>query len=348
MRIGIYTDLHLCKTTSIMPLHCPGSTYSTRLQMCIDTAKWMYDAFEKEGVDIIVNGGDTLDGLNMSSEEVSALSEFYSYSKGTREIHITGNHEMYSLDSNFFTNKILSNLSFIEFYTTPTKIDDVISVIPYTNPENVTETLCKELANQVLISHIDINGTHLTESCMCDNGVDTDILSQNFGFVMNGHMHSREHIEKNIWNVGSVTPGSFSDNKDYIPSISIYDTETKEFKKINNPHSILFRKFTFKNLSQALKELNAIINGYRYCINVSCPYDIKEEVKDMICNKPDIIASRVTINEIKNNNTVKLEKLNETKETMGIEEQFLNYLRTMESLKFPMDNYKKIVEESTK
>ena len=359
MRIGIYTDLHLCKTTSILPLHCEGSKYSTRLQYCIDTAKWMYDEFEKNNVDIIVNGGDTLDGLNMSAEEVSALSEFYSYSKGIEEIHIAGNHEKYGEESEFYTNKILSNLPFVKLYTEPCKINEYISVIPYTDSKNVTRELCESITNDVLVSHLDIKGCHLRDDFLSEDGVELDYLCDNFNFVMNGHMHGREHIDishcknkkgKAVWNVGSVTSGSFSDNNKYIPSISIFDTETREFTKINNPHSILFRRLNLKNTSQAMKEINSLKDNFRYCVNASCPYDIKNEVKSLILNKTNIIASRITVSEIKLNideETAEVtEELDNVESNKDIREQFLDYLTTLDSLKYPLEKYKEIVKES--
>ena len=136
MKIGIYSDLHISRNSSIMPLHKEDSKYSTRLQMILDTGKWMYEEFEKQGVELIVNCGDTVDSSVLKADEISALQEFYSYSKGVEEYHIVGNHEL--SDKNFYSTSILNQLKFVtivdrikSFY-----IGDVgIAFIPYVKPD---------------------------------------------------------------------------------------------------------------------------------------------------------------------------------------------------------------------
>ena len=360
MKIGIYTDLHLCKTTSILPLHSGDSSYSTRLQMCIDTAKWMYELFWNQGVDIIVNGGDTLDAINVSAEEVSALSEFYAYSRGTREIHIAGNHESYAVNSEFYTNKILDNLPFVELYTSPCKINDTISVLPYMRAEDVTEELLSSIKNKFLISHIDLKGTHLRDDFVAPDGVDLQSLVSNFDFVANGHMHMAEKLDishckgkrgKQIHNIGAVTSGSFSDNNIYRPSVCIYDSESNTIERFYNPYAILFRTINSKTLSAFNKSIKALDDNYRYCIRATVPYDLKDAVKEIISTKENIIASRVTLSEIKNNIQVKVNSNTDTgvteEQNTDIAEKFIGYLKTVDSLKYPIDDYIQVVKEVT-
>ena len=54
MKYLIFTDLHASYNSSIMPLYCEGSKYTTRLQMIIDTLRWIFDTSKKEKVDKII------------------------------------------------------------------------------------------------------------------------------------------------------------------------------------------------------------------------------------------------------------------------------------------------------
>ena len=75
-RILIYSDLHCSYTSSILPLYSKNTNgFTTRLQMIIDTGKWISDIAEKEPVDLIVNGGDTFDSILVKAEELSAVQK---------------------------------------------------------------------------------------------------------------------------------------------------------------------------------------------------------------------------------------------------------------------------------
>ena len=112
--LGIYSDVHTVNKSSIMPYHSTDSKYSVRLQMIIDTFKWMYNVFENEHVDVICNCGDLFDSHIVRAEELNAISDCYRYSKGTREIHIIGNHEIFDNNRNFYSTAMLKNFPFIE------------------------------------------------------------------------------------------------------------------------------------------------------------------------------------------------------------------------------------------
>ena len=58
MKYLIFTDLHLSYNSSILPLSCKNSIYTTRLQMCIDTLKRVFNVAKQENVDKIIFGGD--------------------------------------------------------------------------------------------------------------------------------------------------------------------------------------------------------------------------------------------------------------------------------------------------
>lgn len=346
MKIGIYSDLHISTTSSIMPLYYKDSKYTTRLQMIIDTSKWMYKTFSDNNVELILNGGDTLDSHTLKSPEISALSEFYSNSKGVPEIHIPGNHEVFSNNLDFYSDSILRNLSFIKIYDKPTKVNDIISVIPYMSTDNIMPDMLKSISNKILLSHIDIKGSHLRPEYIMDDGIDAEILAEYFNLTINGHLHTAEKIDtsKNlVYNIGSISSISFSDNNNYIPSICIIDTDTLEIKRFNNPFAILFRKITINTIEDLITKLNKLDSGYRYIIRVSTPYDIRDDVKSIISSKANIITYRVVSNIASNSksiaNNIKIDSID------NIEDEFINYIsNNRDIINYPLDKYIEVIK----
>lgn len=358
MKLGIYSDVHACYTSSIMPNHSNDSKYSVRLQMVIDTFKWMYEQFEKENVDLICNCGDLFDRHTVRAEELNAVSDAYKYSKGTKEIHIVGNHEILDTNRDFYSTALLSNFPFITICDSPMKIDDTISVLPYMRTEDITDALLRGLSNKVLLSHIDIMGSHLRADYIMDTGVNCELLAEYFDMTINGHLHTAEKMDttKNqVWNIGSLTSSSFSDSNEYIPSICIYDTDTKKLKRINCPYAILFRRMTItslKDLLSRLETLNNISHGnqninngkYRYILRVNAPYDIKDKVRDIINNTDNIIASKVTVI-VDDNTVIRTVKTDKIDTVQDVKNEFSKFLDSVETLKYPINLYKNILDD---
>ena len=61
MRILMYSDLHISKTSSILPLSSDNPKYSYRQNMIIETGKYLANLVKQEKPDMIINLGDTFD-----------------------------------------------------------------------------------------------------------------------------------------------------------------------------------------------------------------------------------------------------------------------------------------------
>jgi len=357
LKLGIYSDVHACIASSILSNHSLDSKYSVRLQMIIDTFKWMYDVFEKENVDLICNCGDLFDSHTVRAEELSAISDAYKYSKGVPEIHILGNHEILDVNRNFYSTAMLKNFPFITVYDSPQVINDTISVLPYMKVDEITNELLRSLKNKVLLSHIDIMGSHLRADYIMDFGVNPEYLAEYFNFTINGHLHTAEKLDttqNTIWNIGSVTSLSFADNSNYIPSICIYDTDTNKLIRINNPYSILFRKITAHTVKDLIDKLNKIMSekhgindifdgNYRYVIKVNSTYDMKDKMVDVLKSYNNIIAYKVTISS--SDNTIIKSKPVKIDTVQDVKGEFKKFLNTVESLKYPINLYDNILQE---
>lgn len=348
MLLGIYTDMHCAYTSSIMPLYTDSSKYTTRLDMIIKSGKWMYDLFDYYHVDLIANLGDTFDKNIIKSEELTAISEFYSYSKEVPEIVLVGNHEM--VNGEFNAINILDNYSFITVYDSPCKLNDEISVIPYMKIEDITYDLLSELNNKILLSHIDIKGSSIRTGYDLEFGVDPEYLSMNFETTLNGHIHKHSVVntsDNKVINVGSMTSMSFSDSNSYIPGVMIYDTETRKFEFFENPWAVLFRKYYIKDMKHLVDIIGRNINKkYKYIIGVEVPYEIRDDARTYLSNNENIIASRVTTYIKEGTSIVTESNQNRISLYSNINGEFLSFIKDNQNLlKYPYDKYEDIISK---
>lgn len=327
MRIGIYSDLHVSRTSSILPLHTNDGKYTARLQMILNTGKWMYEQFSRNSVDLIVNCGDTLDSSTVKAEELTAISEFYSYSRGIPEIHLLGNHELQDNGHQFYSSAILNNIKNIKVISEPTvDTENNLVFVPYNKPDEVLSREISNMSGDIMFSHIDLKGSTLRGSYVLDTGFNPDVISKNVNMVINGHLHTAEKLNttKPVWNIGSVSSVSFSDNSKYIPSICILDTESHKITRLENPHAILFRKITIKSVSDITRYLSS--NVYKLALSVTAPYNIVDAVKDIISKEENVIASRV----ISDTSRI-IDKVRETRQDIelssNIEQEFIKFLK---------------------
>lgn len=323
--------------------------------MIISTYKWMYDIFESNDVDVIFNGGDTADSNVLRSEEITAISEAYANSRGIREITILGNHEILDVNRKFSSIAMLENYQFVDLYTEPTanislpvSTDIRVSVLPYMKYEDVTAELLDSLSADILLSHIDIKGSHLRQDYIADTGVDPELLAEYFGTVINGHIHTYERISttKNaVINIGNCTSISFGDSNEYYPGVSILDTNTGKISKFNNPHAILFRRFTVHSMSELINRIDKYNNGYRYVLRVSAPYDIADDIRKYLDTKDYILTYRV-IGDV-SKMTARPAMFDSGKIT-GIDNmslEFKKYIKSGDiSLSYPVENYVKFID----
>lgn len=352
MKVGIYTDLHCAYTSSILPLACPTSSkYTTRLQMIIDTGKWLNELFTNNKVDMIVNGGDTCDSNILKSTEITALADFFKqFTSDIPHYVITGNHEILDEDSEFHATAILDGIGTITVINKPTKINDCVSVLPYMNSNNIDNNLLKSLSNNLLVSHIDIMGSALRAEYIMDTGVNPEMLAEYFDFVANGHLHTAEHVhtsKNNVWNIGSTSSVSFVDNNEYIPSAIIYDTDTKTFKRYENPYTILFRKLSADSVSDVINQINNLSDDHKYVVRITCPYDCREEIRQYLDGQSKVITYRVVSNNHGksinlSNNSLLIKNLDRRSDMKTEFIKFLN--KNSDSMKYPMKEYMKVLE----
>ena len=346
-KILIYSDLHCSYTSSILPLFSANSEgnekFTVRLNMIINTGKWLSALAEENKVDLIINGGDTFDSIVVKAEELVGISEFFKAFNKLKCKHyvLVGNHE--KVNESFNGSEIFSGFPNVEVIDKPKKITDEISLLPYMSEKEITNKVLKDLSNKVLVSHIDIQGSCLRDKYILESGVNPEFLGAYFEFVANGHLHTAEKLnttQGQIWNIGGVSSISFVDNQEYIPSCVIYDTNTNSFVRYKNPYAILFRKLSVDSVKDLLKERKKLTD-YKYVLSIKYSnYEQKVELQSIL-DKTDNVLSYKLVNEVIDARSSKPDESIDLS-ALDIKSKFEEFLDTSE-LKYDKKEYLKIL-----
>lgn len=287
----MYTDAHVAQNSSL--LRASEGQMGPRLEMQVESFRWMYDTFGKD-VDCIVDIGDLTDNTYLNSEEITALSHALSLSKGVPEYHVLGNHERKTESSTFHSLSMLNLLPNMQVIDKPSKMDinPDIAFLPYShNPDLST---IRELSTKVLFSHVTILGSMLTSVFRATHGLPSDFLDDCFDLVVNGHIHSSQWVSKKVLNLGVMTGVSFGDSyKLHYPSIAILDTDTMKLNIIENPHAVRFKKIQCDTIPGLLTQLNGLPQG-NYALQVKVPYELRDEARNIVNKDGRVISSRVS------------------------------------------------------
>lgn len=328
MLLGIYTDAHWTKNSSL--LRSSNNELGPRLEMMTESYKWMYETFGKE-VDAIINGGDLTDNTFLSSEEITAISNALSYSKGVPEYHILGNHERQTESSSFHSLSMLNLLPNMKVIDKPGKMDinPDVAFLPYSHKPDLSTI--RELSTKVLFSHITVLGSYLTSVFRATNGVPTDFLDDCFDLVVNGHIHSAQWVSKKVLNLGVATGVSFGDSyKAHYPSVAILDTDTLKLEIIENPYAIRFIKIETDSISGLTTKLNKLKEG-SYALQVRVPFELRDEARRIVDNDPRVVSSRVG-SKIDSDTILKTVNIDKVSNKASGREALVDFIKTRDKL----------------
>lgn len=347
MKIFMYSDLHISKTSSILPQ--TEGKYSYRQQIIMATGKWLATLVKEEKPDIIINLGDTFDQHTITSYDIDTASKFFKCFEEFKIPHIVlvGNHEM--LNKDFNALGLLRNISNIWLIEEPSRINLEINYngepiplafLPYQDWKDIKEFP----EGEYLFSHIDIQGSSVRRDIELKEGLTQDTLKK-YKLVFNGHIH-KPSIRGNVVNVGSITTHGFGDDEDTVPTAYIFDTDTMDLKQFKSNLSPLFRKITCNTADELKSILGQFDNKYSYCIQCTCPFEIKDEIKVILDSNSNIISHR--LNTIINKDEVIIdENQNLTLQTnLNIAQTFKEFLESENiDLKYPKVFYNNVIKE---
>lgn len=366
-KIGIYSDVHISRTSSILPLYLnENDKYTYRLNKCKQAMTYAYDIFYKNNVDAIVNCGDTFNSHTITSDELSlfidTIKEIYKpYDKGCPYLNVTliGNHDKY--------NNIFNSMSMEKLNTYDTIVENYMYFnidncdcycINYYEPEEFNKLIVEMLENypkqyskSILFMHGDINGSYLSGIKRIENRISREFLTNNFDIIFNGHIHCHEVIynnketNKKIINIGSLTTHSFADSNNHIGACYIFDTETNELDRYEIPNQTLFRTYEI-NSKEDIKALedNLIIyqNSFNFIIKIKCNVDFKESIEKLLKSFNNVIKYKFILSY--NKKTDNESKTTNNNVETSIEDEFISFLSSRNDLKGNLDDYIKNIE----
>lgn len=365
-KIGIYSDVHISRNSSILPLYnTENDIYTYRLQCCSDSIIEAYKYFKSERVDMVVNCGDTFNSNALTSDEqstyVNVLKNIY---RGYEDeflpfidMTLIGNHDKLNdtFNSCSLINLTKSTRLVYDYYYIELEDSDCyfISYCKVDKFNDIVEKMLKEYPKHhkksILFMHGDINGSKLSGFKVIENRISRQYLTNNFDLIINGHIHCHDVIynkdNKLVINIGSLMSHSFSDSNKHIGACYIYDTDTEELIRYNLRNKPVFRTYEINSNDDINTLINSINNekDYKLVIKIICNIDFKEEIKNILDSCEYILKYKFILRYNKQSlNENKSFNVNDTKES--IEKEFISFLSQRDDLKSNFDDYTKLLE----
>ena len=241
MKIAIITDQHFgCRKNSKL-------FHDYFLKFYNDV---FFPTLEKEGINTIVDMGDTFD--SRKGIDFSALSwaknNYYDRLKDYTIHTIVGNHTAYYKNTNDVNavDLLLREYDNVHIYSEATeiKIDNLnILLVPWINSENEKDTIkaLNKSKSPVAMGHLELKGFRIHRGYVMETGTDVELFDK-FEKVYSGHYHTRSDNGKAYY-LGNPYEMFWNDCED-TRGFHIFDTETLEHTPINNPYR-LFHKIYY-------------------------------------------------------------------------------------------------------
>lgn len=300
----IYADPHICTYSSIVRTR--GSSYSTRLEHCIDSINWVQREAEANQCSAIICLGDFFDKESLNSEELSSLQSIQ-WSNTIQNIFLVGNHEMGLNSLEYSSTHVFSlcpNSLIIDKPQCLALSDNTnFLCIPYML-ENKRKSLkeylsiCDSGKRTVIFSHNDLAGIRFGQY-ESKVGFSIDEIEESGAIFLNGHLHNSESIGKTgkIINIGNLTGQNFSENAFKYPHGGyIYDDDRNTLEFLSNPFALNFYKI---DTTAADWDDNVLFNLKNNAVLTVKAFDNKIADYSMLLKTlPNIVESRlITVNQ---------------------------------------------------
>ena len=208
---------------------------------------WFFDYIDANNIKEIIHLGDVYDRrkyINFLSAH-RIRKDFFEQivSRGIKAHIITGNHDVFWKNShvvNSLEEIIGDRYPGINVYSEPQAITiDGLSIqlVPWICESNAIQSYdtIKNTSCQILVGHFELQGFELLKGVIAEHGDDPALFSK-FDLVFSGHYHHKSS-KGNIHYLGAFAEYTWADFND-PRGITIFDTDTRKFEFIQNPHTI--------------------------------------------------------------------------------------------------------------
>jgi len=217
--------------------------------------KFLDDVFfpylEKNNIDTLIHLGDLLDRRKyVNFHTLKSVREAFVNRLGDMNIDthiIIGNHDTYFKNTNdlnsvqeLFTTFDGKNEPWIYSECKTVNFDGLdIAFIPWITKENHKDVVefIKHTTAPIAMGHFELSGFQVIRGYNFDGGFDSKILKK-FEMVLSGHFHIK-HNKDNVYYLGTPYQMTYADLNER-KGFHVFDTETRTFEFIENPHQMFF------------------------------------------------------------------------------------------------------------
>lgn len=342
MKIGLYADVHLSMTSSIIVGR--SGEFSGRLNNIIESCKWMNHLFKDQDCNLVVCLGDLTDKTSLSAEEITALSQC-----GLEDHHfIVGNH--CRSDKN---GEINSLSLFKNTYYEPCLIEipggrdnEVfkILILPY----NSTPVDLSQFSDgvDVILSHNDIKGYdfggHVSEA-----GYEIEDILSKCKLFINGHLHNGAWlIQDRIVNLGQISGMNFSScGGQWEPSVGILDTDTLTLEIHENPYAYRFKKEEFSTLTKLKSYLDNLPESGEYVLQARVPDTIAQKSRKLIDQCSKVVASRVLTSQTKSKKSSPTKRDEIKLDKSSVYDKLRGFVTSQNPSKYSIEKINEIIDQ---
>ena len=258
MKVAIITDQHFgCRKNSKL-------FHDYFLKFYEDV---FFPTLEREGIDTIVDMGDTFDsrkGIDFGALTWAKNNYYDRLRKMGITVHtIVGNHTAYYKNTNDINavDLLLREYDNVKIYseTTPISLDKLsVLLVPWINKENEEQTLAmiNKSISPVCMGHLELVGFRVHRGYVMEHGTEASIFDK-FDKVFSGHYHTRSDNGK-IFYLGNPYEIYWNDCND-TRGFHLFDTETQEHTAVDNPYR-LFHVLYYEDHDHQLFDASQLSN----------------------------------------------------------------------------------------
>lgn len=265
MKIAVCGDIHICKASSIV--RSQGVDYSTRLENCIKSINWFEQVAKDNDCEVEVFLGDTFEKPELDDETITAVKTINW--NNLKHYFIIGNHESSAADLRYSSVKILEGPNRYIIDRPVHTVDTAGTTVcfwPYeieSNRHHVLDLFPKtdKSSKRIIFSHNDIKGIQMGV-IRSTTGIDIEEIDQDCDLFVNGHIHTGGTFGTHGINLGILTGQNFGEDAlAFKHRVMIIDTETLEYKFIENPYAFGFVKYEINSVADIDELLSKISNN---------------------------------------------------------------------------------------
>lgn len=210
-----------------------------KLKDCIWSMDVMRQYANKHGIKTVFVCGDLFhDRVSLGIDTLNAVYDQLKQcvADGQEWICFPGNHDMY-LKNSWECNSLHILKDVITIFESITKIErhgKPFWILPFVHYESKYMEMVKEVEEKadpddVLLTHIGVNGATLNECFLLKNWNIVSFVESKFKKIFTGHFHCHQQVGENCWYPGSPIPFRFDEGV-VDHGFIVYNTETGEME----------------------------------------------------------------------------------------------------------------------